>query len=108
MTKDEISVLLYFETCLVDRRGGFSSAQMNKEDFAIAKKWRKEGFIDFGRIPAKDLRRQRVGSPFRTSTNWVVFTAEAWRLAHRARQAKAEKYSTTILSKQLPILSKQL
>ena len=96
LTRDEVSVILYFETCLVDRRGTFSTQQMNYEDFAIAKQWRKEGFISYGRIPYKELRARKVSTPFNYGTHRVQFTDAAWKTAHRERRIRAERNSDTI------------
>lgn len=96
LTRDEVSVLLYFETCLVDRRGHFSTRQMNDEDFAIAKRLRAEGVIDYGRIPYKELRARKVGSPLTSSTHWVEFTDAAWKTVHRERRIRAERHTDTI------------
>lgn len=96
LTRDEVSVLLYFETCLVDRRGHFSTRQMNDEDFAIAKRWREEGFISYGRIPYKEIRAMKAGSPLTRSTHWVQFTDAAWKIAYRERRIRAERNTDTI------------
>ena len=96
LTRDEVSVLLYFETCLSDRRGTFSTRQMNEEDFAIAKRWREEGFINYGRIPYKELRARKVGAPLTRSTHWVQFTDAAWKKAYRERRIRAERHTDTI------------
>ena len=92
LTPDEVSVLLYFEVCLVDRKGTFSTQQMNEEDFAVAKRWREEGFIDFGRVPYRKL----IGSSPERGTHWVQFTDAAWIAVHRERRTRAEKYTDTI------------
>ncbi len=95
LTPDEASVLLYFEVCLVDRRGTFSTQQMNEEDFAVAKRWRTEGFIDFGRVPYRSYRILRRASSG-CGTHWVQFTDAAWVAVHRERRTRAEKHIDTI------------
>lgn len=92
LTPDEVSVLLYFEVCLVDRKGAFSTQQMNEEDFAISKRWREEGFIYFGRVPYRTL----IGSSSGCDTHWVQFTDASWIAAHRVRRIRAEKHTDTI------------
>ncbi len=80
MTSDEKSLLLYFETCLVDAYGKADSRRMNKDDFDIAKKWNESGFVTFGRIKSKDI--------INNNTHWVRFSEEAWELAHKERRAR--------------------
>lgn len=82
MTREERSLLLYLETCAVDRGGRVEIARMNAEDLAIAKRWNEENFIQFGRISSKDLARS-VGN------HWCFLSEEAWRLAAEERKARA-------------------
>ena len=83
MTKDERSLLLFFETCAVDYGGKIDARHMNDEDFNIAKQWNTEGFIEFGRIRFHDI----VGK----QTHWVTLSIDAWVLAHTERKARAER-----------------
>lgn len=80
MSKDERSLLLFFETCAVDYGGKIDVRHMNKEDMDIAKKWNKEGFVKFGRIKFHDI----IGK----HTHWCEFSEEAWKLAHQERRAR--------------------
>jgi hypothetical protein len=84
MNKDERSLLLYLETRAVDFGGAVDTRHMNKEDVAIAEKWKKEGFIDWGRIQFKDITQQR-------GSQWVSFSDAAWREAHRERRARNKR-----------------
>jgi len=85
LSKDEISLLLYLETCLVDQNGRVSSKHMNTDDKEIAKKWNDEGFIKYGRIKMADIY---LGSD---RVHYVNFTDEAWKLAHQYRKIRGEK-----------------
>lgn len=84
MSKDERSLLLFLETQAVDYGGTIEACRMNGEDFATAKQWNIEGFIEFGRIYSKDL--DAVGRGGRRATHWVQLSDEAWRYAGTERQ----------------------
>jgi hypothetical protein len=86
MTKDEISLVLFFETCCVDQHGAVDPRAMNEEDYNIAKRWDKEGYIRFGRICAADLGRMRG------KTNWVELSDQAWADAHAERKARGMRF----------------
>ncbi len=87
MSKDERSLLLYFETAMVDYGGKIDCQRMNDIDMAIAKEWDESGFIRFGRIAFKDI--QKFG---RTQfTHWCVLSDKAWEVAHAERRARAAR-----------------
>lgn len=99
MTKDEESLLLFFETCLVDHGGEVKTVHMNDADFAIAGRWHDRGYIAWGRMRGKWIVSQRAkavtGPDLRTRstavTHWVRFSGEAWRDAARLRRERAER-----------------
>ncbi len=80
MTREEKSLLIYFESCAVNYSGRILMARMNDEDRAIAQRWHESEFIQFGRIKAKDSNGQ--------GAHWVELSDEAWRLAHMARRGR--------------------
>jgi len=80
MSRDERSLLIFFETCLVDYCGRVNAQRMNQMDQEIADRWTEEGFIKFGRI-ASDYHNGQ-------GAHWVEFTGEAWKLAHAERHAR--------------------
>lgn len=84
MTRDELSLLLYLETCAVDFGGAVDARRMNKEDFDTAAQWAREGFIEFGRICAADIKT--TGPQQRTQ--WVRLSDAAWTQAHAERRAR--------------------
>jgi len=88
MTKEERSLLLYLETCLVDNYGKVCLAKMNSEDLEIAKRWSEERFIQFGRISFKDIIRK---SHDKMCSYWVLFSDRAWKLAHEERKVRSER-----------------
>ena len=93
LTKDERSLILYLETCVVDRSGRVNAVHMNEDDFKLARKWADKGLIGFGRIVMQDHNQD--------GGNWVTFTDAAWKMAHAERKAKgircaaARVFSTT-------------
>ncbi len=87
MTKEDLSLLLFLETCAVDQGGGVDVRHMNSDDQNIAEQWHDEGFISFGRLPLKDCAV--VGN--RNRTHYVVLSDEAWAAAHTERKARAAR-----------------
>lgn len=81
MTRDEEHQLLYLECRCVDNDGWINVEQMNEADFAICKKWNKEGYILFGRM-------HRAFST-RTKTHLVRLSDEAWNEVARLRKERA-------------------
>jgi len=53
MSKDERSLLLYLETCIVDYGGQIESRRMNEIDFKNMTKFKVIGLIDYGRLTAE-------------------------------------------------------
>jgi len=91
-SKDEKSLLLYLETCLVDNRGNVTGVRMNDADFVIIKKWKEEGSISFQRVPFHEITTAGVFP----QTHTIKFTDEAWKLAHKFRRERAERHTETI------------
>lgn len=89
LTKDERSLLLYFETCLVDNSGNVDVRRMNDNDRAIAERWTEQALIRFERRRYHDIPEDS----FRT--HHVQFSAYAWILAHQERRARAERHTET-------------
>lgn len=83
MTKDERSLLLYLETCIVDHDGRVNSASMNSADREIVAGWVECGFIEYGRIASEFVTRD--------GGNWVTFSDDAWLAAHKERRARGER-----------------
>ena len=89
LSKDERSLLLFLETQAVDYCGAVDATHMNKEDFDIAKKWKEEGFIKFGRIYSEDLNTTIVFKHL--GTHWVELSDQAWEFAHQERKARSDR-----------------
>ncbi len=87
LTRDEKSILLYAETCLVDGGGLMAGARMNEADIAVLKKFRSCGILDFGRIPFHTIKE--LVQPAVPFTHWVTFHDRAWELAHALRRQRA-------------------
>lgn len=88
LNKKEKSLLLFFETCMVDNSAKVKSAHMNKDDFEIAKRWNEEGFIKFGRIEARKIMSQQQ---FFKDTYYVELSDEAWDIAHKLRRERGKR-----------------
>jgi len=83
MSDDEKSLLLFLETRAVDYDGRVKTAHMNKEDFEIAERWNKDGFVQFGRIRASDINND--------GSHWVRLSDQAWISAHSLRQERGKR-----------------
>ena len=100
LTKDEESILLYLETCLVDQRGKVEGKRMNQIDLDIIEKWKEQNILDFGRLPFAEIEK-RKGYAY-CPTHWVQFTSSAWEMALRARRKRAERHVDTLNNGNLP------
>jgi len=89
-TKDERSLLLYLETCLVDNAGRCESLRMNKEDFENIEKFKEEGLIRFGRIPWSEI--EKLKKLYRSKyTHWVRFNERTWEIVWKLRKERSER-----------------
>lgn len=82
-TADERSLLLYLETCAVDRGGKVDQRRLNDQDRKTLDHWNKTKFVQFGRI-AFDYVTEDAQS-------WCCLSEEAWEIAHDLRKARAER-----------------
>ncbi len=83
LSKDEKSLLLYFETCSVDYAGRVNGLRMNKEDRQITSVWASVGFIEYGRIAAAYINSQ--------GANYVKLSDEAFEMALLLRRQRADR-----------------
>jgi hypothetical protein len=87
MTHNEISLLLYLEDCLVQRRGFASGKRLDQEDLATAAGWTADGFLMLRRTPDEEPQTERA---------WFVrFSPAAWESAAADRRRRAEAVSGT-------------
>lgn len=86
-TKSQRSLVVYFESRLVDYSGRVQVAHMNGADVKQAEAWAASGLIGFGRIAWADTTPH--------GTHWVTFTDAAWFAAHTERRARAERIAAT-------------
>ncbi|MDP1712925.1 MAG: hypothetical protein Q8K86_10775 [Candidatus Nanopelagicaceae bacterium] len=89
LTKDQKSLLLYFETCLVDNHGMVDSAKMNDDDHKIVADWQMKGYVQFARFPAKWLMERK--NMMHGTAHQVRLSAEAMTDAHRLRAERAAR-----------------
>jgi hypothetical protein len=91
LTKDEISLLLYVETCMVDNHGRLESLRMNDTDFENLEKWNNEGFVLFGRLKYRYIAAIQKMRVLYKPTHWARLSDEAWNLVHTLRHERAER-----------------
>jgi len=90
MTKDEKSLLLFFECAAVDYGGLLSTGRMNDDDRKLAARWAEEGFIIFERVASKHITPDTA-----YPKNYAVILSEnAWRLAHEERIERSGRVYT--------------
>lgn len=87
-TKKDKSLLVFFETCMVDYGGRVQGCRMNADDHAIADRMVAEGLITFRRLPFAYIETQR--KTYELLTHIVELSDEAWQLAHRFRRNRAD------------------
>ena len=93
--RQQESLLMYLETCLVDKTGNVDSRRMNEEEMEIAKRWAKQGLIEFGRLPAHKVFARKRST---WKTHYVRFSDKAWIDASRFRRERAERNSEATFS----------
>ncbi len=81
-SKNERSLLLYFESRAVDHSGAVHTQHMNAEDMQLAALWHDNGFVRFGRI-SSDCLPMPSGS-----THWCELSESAWLLAAEERRSR--------------------
>lgn len=86
LTKIERSIILYAESCSVDYGGLLEGTRMNRDDMDALARFKAEGILDYGRVPAALL-----GTFARNVTHWCDLTDAGWDLAHKLRRAHAAK-----------------
>jgi len=91
-TKDEKSLLLFFETQAVDYGGTLEGVRMNTDDFALARRWNETGFVHFGRIAFHDIKKNAGIA----RDHWCFLSEEAWGIAHAERRARCERLMTKL------------
>lgn len=83
MTKDEQSLLLFLETCAVDKAGRVNIVHMNDADMEIARQWNEDHFIGFGRMAMEYVTDK--------GSHWCRLSDEAWVLVSAERKARADR-----------------
>lgn len=102
MTKDERSLLLYFEDCMVNRMGCVQPVHMNEGDFEIAERWHRDKFVSFVRCPyafiRKDNPNRRAGGDY---THLVLLSDGAWKVAHQLREDRGNRQFSNLIEKRV-------
>lgn len=93
MSRDELSLLLYLETRVVDHGGSVDALRMSKDDFSKAAQWNAEGYLQFGRIYSKSIQALagHTGESAARVTHWVKLSERAWVDVAVERRARAER-----------------
>lgn len=91
MTRNELTLLLYLETCAVDYGGKVEARRMNEAEFEIVEGWKATGFVQFGRVYAREIQRAKALRITRQETHWVVLSEAAWQAAHTERRARCAR-----------------
>lgn len=92
MNKDELSLLLYFESQAVDYGGKVDVRRLNEEDMAIAKRWNEDEYVRFGRIAARDIQK----FPQNLFSHWCVLSGRAWIAAHKERRDRNRRVESKL------------
>ena len=92
LTRNELSLLLYFETQAVDYGGKLEAARISPDEISIAKRWNDEGFVLFGRLPFKTVKT--VSGV--TRTHWCVLSNDAWEMAHKERRIRSKRLTDEV------------
>lgn len=87
MTRDEISLLLFFETCAVDYGGLVRESAMNDGDRAIAKAWSESGYAKYERVSSAYLE----SGGLKSRNHVVTLSDKAFEDAHRLRRERADR-----------------
>ena len=83
MTRDEKALLLFFETCAVDRGGNVFTAHMNSEEKEIAKRWHDEGVVPW--------QRQKSDHMIGAHSLNVSRSDAAWSPVHQYRVSRVKR-----------------
>lgn len=88
LTKDERSLLLFFEDMAVNKFGWIDNPQkMNDTDLKIAVSWNMQGFVSFKRATKRGSDGEII-----QATYALVLSPEAWEMASRLRKERAERH----------------
>lgn len=86
LNRVEQNLLMYLESCAVDKAGLFATARLNSAEFQILDRWEADGYARYGRVAFRCI--QRGPAP---STHWFELSEEAWLDAHRSRRERADR-----------------
>lgn len=90
--RQEKSILLYAEDCIVNNLGRMNPLKMNELDFLNLKKMKEEGLLDFGRLPFHEIERlQKYFNKLTLPTHWVSFTDDSLSLTWLMRKERGDK-----------------
>jgi hypothetical protein len=82
-SREAESLLLYLETCAVDRCGRVEGLRMNSDDHRLADQMQSDGLLRFGRRLSRF-----ISGHARTLTHWVELSDAGWTKANELRKAR--------------------
>jgi len=91
MTKDEKSLLLFFEACMTDHVCQVNIQHMNDTNKGIAETWRKDDFIQYGRRKFSEITNG--------NTHWVILNNEALDAALALRKERALRSAERLVAR---------
>jgi hypothetical protein len=91
-SRDFKSLLMYFETCMVDSCGKIKGCKINSEEIELAKQMNAEGLIEFGRLKFHEERTLKQIDVANGYTHYVRFSDKAWTLAHKFRRERSQDW----------------
>lgn len=94
LTKDEASLLLYFESCLVDQSGKVKQCKMNSDDLLALASLKEKGLVsDFLALDEYFVEEQHTRYP---DTHFVLLTDSGWAAASEERRARSKRMLSKI------------
>lgn len=77
LDRDQKSLLLYLESCAVDKSGRLENEKLNAIDMENLDIWKEAGFLEWGRICYEDVTGK--------SSFWCQLSEDAISMAHKLR-----------------------
>lgn len=85
------SLLLYFETRMVDGSGLVEGARMNDDDIKLASEWDSRGYVSFGRLKIREIEAHKKNRGRIFPTHYIRLSANAWDAAHQLRRERSAR-----------------
>ena len=73
-TNEEASLLMFLDTCAVDRAGKIDPRRLNRDDWGILERWETDKKLFCGRLPFEHV--EKLAKSHYPATHWVVLSSE--------------------------------